>query len=890
MTALRVLMSRFLDLFLKRRREQELAEEIEAHLDLLTQEHVRRGMSLEDARAAARRTFGGVEQVKESYREQRGLPFVETLAQDLRFGVRLLWRDRGFVLTAVLVLGLGIGVNNMLFTVLNAHTIRGLPIDRADRVVYLSTRDDRGNDRGVSYPDFEDIRAAAQSLSAVAVFANAPVTVGDEGRAPERLQGTYVSANAFGLIGGQPILGRTFAPEDDRPGAPAVVILGSGAWQARYGGDRAILGRAIQMNGAPAILIGVLPERFGFPSTAAVWLPLSHMPGVATQKRDARTLSVLGRVRDVHTVEEARVEIESIVDRLSREHPETNQGVRARVVPINERYLGRLTDPAWLAFITAGFLVVLISCANVANLMLARSVHRTREIAIRASMGASRSRVVRQLLIEGGLLAALGGVLGLGLAMAGVRLFRRAIPENILPYWMDYTLDARVFAALVVVSVATVLLFGLVPALHASKTDVNRVLRDGGRTGSGSRGARRWTAVFLTAEFALTIVLLSHVALGLRLARTSLPSDLVLDTNDVLTASITLPAEKYATPEQRAEFYRRLDERLSSMGNLSAVSVASTLPLRRATERRVEVAGRVRANAEATPKVWTVGVGPGYFETLGLAVQRGRAFTRDDGLPGKRHAIVNERFAEMFLENEDPIGQRIAVYSSTAPAESSPAWFRIVGVAPAIRQRPRPDPDPLIYLPFRAAPPATGFILVRSQTEAEAAASVLRDELLALDANVPLYRVATMAQVIDEAEWNGRVSSALVYVITGVAFGLSMIGLYAVTAHSVAQRTQEIGVRMAIGAQPAKVRRLILARAMMQLAVGMLAGMFCVIAWEKVFAPSADSLPGPADPRLTDPQVMVMVAVVLVVVAVAACLIPARRATRLDPVAALRHE
>jgi putative ABC transport system permease protein len=882
-TTIRVLLSRALDLVLGRRRDERLTEEIQAHLDLLTDEYVVRGMTPAEARLAARRAFGGVDQVRAVYRDQRGLPFVDALTQDVRFAVRLLRRDRGFAVTSVLVLGLGIGVNNMLFTILNAHTIRGLPMNRVDRVVHISTFDDRNADRGVSYADFEDFRSAAQSFVGLAAFTNAPVAVAGDGHTPERLESTFVSENAFALIGTQPVLGRSFAPEDDRPGAAAVAILGSGAWQSRYGGDRAVLGRSILVNGAAASIIGVMPERSGFPSTAQVWLPLWQTPGLAMQKRDAWTLRVFGRVRDGVTVSAARAEIESIADRLSRDHPETNTRVRARVVPINERYLGRLTDPAWLAFMTAGFLVVVISCANVANLMLARSVHRAREIAIRTSLGASRRRVVRQLLIEGGVLATLGGVLGLGVAMTGVRLFRSAIPENVLPYWFDYSMDGRVVTALIAISLGTVFVFALLPAIHASKTDVNRVLKAGGPTGTASRVARRWATAFLIAEFALTVVLLAQLAVSLRIASPTLPADPIIDTRDVLTAAITLPAEQYRTPDQRTEFYRRFDERLRAIPSVSSMSVASALPFSGAAEQRLDIAGRAPASGASQPTVWTIAVRPRYFETLGLTLTRGRDFTEEDGSPGHAHAVVNTRFAQQFFGDQDPIGQRIAL-SPPQAAQADPNWLTVIGVSPDIRQRPVDDPDPLVYLPYRAAPPASAALLVRSGNETAALASLIRNEVLALDPNLPLYRMRTMTQVIRDAQWNGRVAHNLVLVLTFIAVGLSTVGLYAVTAHGVSQRTHEIGVRTALGARPRQVIGIILRRALVQLALGFTAGIACTLVWDRLFSS------GRAGVRATDPQSLIIVAAMLTVIAGVACSVPARRATHLDPVAAIRHE
>ncbi len=468
---IRVFLSRALGLVFRRRRDEIVAEEIQLHLDQLTDDYVKRGMTLTEAQAAARRAFGGIEQTKEAYRDQSGLPFVDAFVQDVRFAVRLLRRDRAFSLTAVLVLGLGIGVNNMLFTIVNAHTLRGLPIDHVERVVYISTFDDRAPDRGLSYADFEDLRNAARHVS-LAAFVNAPIVVAEDNRVAERLDGAFISQNAFDLLGAEPVLGRGFSPNESRPGAEGVAILGSGVWTSRYGADRNVLGRSIRVDGRAAVIVGVMPADSGFPSSAEVWLPLAQMPGLTAQARDARTLSVFGRMADGVTLAEAKAEIESVVERLSRDHPDTSRNVRARVVPINERFLGRLTDPAWLAFMTVGCLVVLISCANVANLVLANAARRAREIAIRSSLGASRRRVLRQLLIEGTVLAAVGGALGMTLAMGGVRLFRTAVPPNVLPYWLDYTLDVRVFLALVAVSVATVFVFGFPTALHSSKTDV----------------------------------------------------------------------------------------------------------------------------------------------------------------------------------------------------------------------------------------------------------------------------------------------------------------------------------------------------------------------------------------------------------------------------------
>jgi putative ABC transport system permease protein len=880
MTAVRVLLSRALDLLFRRRRDARLSQEIQAHLDLLTDEYIAAGMPPDEARQAARRAFGGVEQMKETFRDQRGLPFMDALAQDVRFAARLLRRNPGFTVTAVLVLGLGIGVNNMLFTILYAHTLRGLPVHHVDRVIFVSTFDDRTPDRGVSYLDFVDWQGAVKSGD-LAAFRNAPVVISERGLTPDRLDGTYVSESAFPLIGTGPILGRTFTSADNARGAPAVVMLGAGIWESRYGRDSAILGRSVLVNGAPATIVGVMSDRSGFPSTAQIWLPLSQMSGLFSQTRDGRTLSVLGRLRDDATIEEFRAELDGIADRLSRDHIDTNKNVRARVTPINERYLGRLTDPAWRAFMTVGFVIVLISSANVANLLLARSVARRREIAMRTSLGASRARVIRQLVIEGAVLAAFGAATGLAIAVAGVRLFSSAIPENVLPYWLDYSVDARVISALVAIAIMTVFVFALLPAVHATKGDINLVLKDGGGAGLG-RGGRRWTTVFLAAEFALAVVLLAHLSLNVRGSSPSLPSDELIDSDEVVTAVMTLPGEKYQTPEHRQQLYQQLREHIIGAAPISASALASYLPATGAEEQFVDVEAQPQPAPDSRRSAWTVAVSPGYFATFGVTLERGRDFAEDDGLPGQASVIVNHRFAELFFSDGDPLGQRIAL-SPKPNAAAAPTSWTIVGVAPSIRQRPVSEPDPVVYLPFRSTATGNATLLVRSAGDTGNVTSFLRNEMARLDPNLPLYRVRTMAQVIRDLRWNGRLSNALFLALTCIAVSLATVGLYAVASYGVSQETREIGLRMALGARPRQVGLLVIKRIAVQLAAGFGGGIVCTKLWVSMFRTDRPTI------SAADPGSLIIVAIVLTVLAAIACYVPVRRATRLDPVAAIRE-
>lgn len=799
------------------------------------------------------------------------------IRQDLRFALRLLRRDRGFAATAVFVLAVGIGINNMFFTILYAHTLRGLPIANADRILYISTFDDRSPDRAVSYEDFTAIREAAQGLDEVAAFTAAPVTIGGDSRAAERLDAAFVSANAFDLIGASPLRGRGFVSGDDREGAAAVAMIGARVWRSRYGGDPAVVGMSILVNGAPATVVGIAPDESGLPASGEIWLTLRQAPGLIAQPREARTLRLLGRMREDARVADVRAGIEAIVNRLSREYAPANRNLRARVIPINEQYFGRLSHPAWRAFIAASILVALISWANVANLMLARSVQRARELAIRASLGAGRARLFRQLIIEGSVLAAAGGAAGFAVSLLGVQVFRTAIPERVLPYWVHYSVDGRVVAALILVSMASVVGFALLPAIRVSKPDVNGVLKDAGRAATGDRSAGRWATGFLVAEFALAVVLLAQVVVNFRDQAPRVPSDRSIDTRAVVTAIVAAPAVKYATPSQRTELYRRLQERVRAIPGVAAVSIASAPPVSGAPESRLQIEG-----GDVVGSVRSVVIGARYFQTLDVPLVRGRDFTDDDGGPGQPGAIVNERFVSQFLAGRDPIGQRIALTAGDAGKAADPVT--IVGVAGNIRQRAVPEPDPVVYLPYRASAPANMALLARSSIDPAGLVPLLRTTVLALDADLPVYRIQTMADVVRNAQWNGRVAQRLILLITFIAIALSTVGLYAVTAHGVAQRRQEIGVRMALGAQPRQVVFVVARRALRQLVLGLGAGIVCTLAWQRMF--STDRI----DLSIMEPGALGSIAATLAAAALIACYIPARRAIRIDPVTAIRGE
>ena len=797
------------------------------------------------------------------------------IGQDIRFALRLLRRDRAFAVTAVVVLAVGIGINNMFFTILHAHTLRGLPIAAADRMVYISTLDDRSPDRGVSYPELEVIRDSTRELEAVAAFTSGPVTIAGDAYAAERVEATFVSANAFELIGAAPLAGRGFGAGDDREGTPAVAMLGNRLWRSRYGGDVAIVGQPILVNGAPVTVAGVVGDATGFPATGEIWLTLGHAQRMLSQPREARTLRLLGRLRQGGGIAAAQVEIDGFIGRLTRESAPGDRKLRARVMPINDRYFGRLGDPAWRAFIAASVLVALISWANAANLMLTRAHRRARELAIRSSLGAQRSRLLRQLLIEGMVIAAAGAAAGALVSVLGVQVFRSAIPERALPYWVHYSVDLRIIAALIAVSVASVAVFALLPALRASKADVNGLLKEGGRPVAGDRSTGRWSTAFLAAEFALAVVLLAQLVVSVRAGAPQVASDRIVDTRAVVTAAVAMPAAKYPAVTQRVELFRSLQQRIGAIPGVAAVSFANVAPLSGGEEARLQTpAGDVAGTARA------VTVTPGYFTTLDVPLVRGRDFADHDGTPGQRTVIVNERFATRFLTG-DPIGQQITVASGTTAAATP---LTIVAVAADVRQRPQPESEPVIYLPYPSAGPASMVLMVRSSVDPAALVPLLRKAVLALDPDLPVSRIQTMTDVVRNAQWNARLSQRLILLITFVAVVLSTFGLYAVTAHGVAQRTQEIGVRMALGARPREIVRLVARRVGLQVALGFAGGIICTLAWERAFTS------GRADLSIAQPGALATIAITLATAALVAAALPALRATRLDPVAAIRGD
>jgi putative ABC transport system permease protein len=803
-----------------------------------------------------------------------------SLWQDLRFAVRMLVKDRWFTLAAATALALGIGANATVFTLVNAVLLRGLPFDKPEQIMALQTRTVRGQQAGVSFEDFKDWRDRAKSFSHLTAMLDTSVNVSDNDNVPERYVGDYISWNLFRMIGQTPILGRDFLESDDQPGAQPVTILGYSVWQGRYGGRPDVLGRTIRVNSRRVIIVGVMARGMHFPNNDDLWIPLVVLPPGSFTGRAGRQFDVIGRLGAGVSIERARSEMTQIGADLERDYPTTNKDWRPFVQSFNERTSGGPIRTIFLALMGAVGFVLLIACANVANLLLARSVNRVREIAIRSALGAGRWRIVRQLLVESVLLAFLSGGAGFVLAVAGVRWFDRATVGVGKPYFMTFTFDPIVFVFVGLICLATGILFGLAPALHVSKTNVNDVLKDNGRGGTGGAGTRRWTGALVVLEIALTIVLLSGAGFMMRSFLSLYQMDTGFTTSNLLAMDLYLPLTKYPQPAPRDVIFQQFADRLATIPTIQASALTNNAPFSGAPSSRFGIDGQTPTD-EAAKRVSIVAVGDGYFDALGMPMRRGRSFRRDDGLPGKGAAVVNEKFAAMHSPGADPVGRQIKLVDVPTPE-----WITIVGVVPNVRQNNSrlPDPDAVVYVPLRSNPQRTPTLFIRTASTASTVLPQIRDALRLVEPDLPLFNVQTMDARLAQSRWQFIVFGSMFAVFAAIALALSALGLFSVTTYSVTQRTQEIGVRMALGAQPRGILWLVLRRALIQLAIGLPIGLAGAFGVGKIL----ESVLVQTGPK--DVVTLAAIVAILIVVAVSACLWPARRAAAIHPVIALRGD
>ena len=873
---LRVLRSRLRGTLAGSRRDAELGAEIEHHLDLLARDFEATGLTPGEARQAARRAFGSVDATTEAWRDQRRFRVVEAVAQDLRHGVRQLAGAPWFSAAVVATHAAGLGIALVVFAILNAMVLRPAPFAQPDELFVLTTRDARGRDRGVSYPDYADWRGLS-SYSGVAGFAAGTMNLGAEGRPTERVRGAHVAAHTFDLLGERPILGRGFVHDDDRPGAPAVVVLAHGLWQDHFAADPHIVGRAVRVNGAPATVVGVMPRGFAFPLTASLWRPLAQLPGVVDDARDARRLSVVARLAPGVSAAAAGAELAAMGRSLAEAHPATNTDLHAAAVGFQERYLGRFDQGPPLLLVVAASLVLLIACATAAGLLAARASFRAAEMALRSALGGSRSRLLGQLLAESFVLAAVAGAAGLAIAAAGLRVFAAQTTDLGLPPWTEFTLDARVAAVAVGLVAVVTLLSGVGPAWRIAGLTDPRVPDD------ASRAGRRTTALtrpLVALQIALSLVVLSGTWTLTGYAARLADRDDVVDARAITVGRLALDAAAYPTPERRAAYYDALRTRLAAHPALAAATIATAPPFAFADLRPLSIDG---LRADDSEPVLVVGVDRGYFAAIGLPVLRGRPLAADDERVVARAVLVNERFAARYFGAADPLGRRIRL-GANRTGDPGTDWVDIVGVTASVRHAVISDVQPVVYVPLPSERRPEVFVLARAAGGA-AAGPALREAAAAVDEDVPLYSLSSLDHISRMSRWTPRVFSAGLSVAALVALLLSTCGAYAVAAYAASRRVKEVGVRVALGASPADVVRTLAGGSALTLLAGLGLGAAGTAALSRGLA---------ALLREAGQESLVSLllgpGVTIPIVALAAVLVPALRATRLDPVLALRRD
>ena len=870
--------------------ERALDAELRDHLERQIAEGVGSGRPEAEVRREIRLASGGLAQVKEACRDVRVPRLVADLGADLRFAWRILARNGWVTAGAILTLALAMGVANTTFISTYATLWRDFPFDRPDRIVIVRTVDGRGREAGVSYPDFEDWRRDARAFDGpTAAFGIGTISLGRDGAPPEQFEGLYASADTFSVLGVRPALGRDFSAADDRPGAEAVAIISSNIWKSRYAANRDVLGRQITVNGTmPATIIGVMPDGVRFIDFTDVWLPLAQMPGLAAQHRDSRPLMMIGRLHDGDDLDRVRADLLPIAANLAIAHPDTNKDIRPDVFTLLDAYNGggsmSLNNSSIFMPLLAAAFVLLIAAANLANLLLARAAYRSREIAIRLAIGATQWRIVRGLLIESLLLAAVAwGLAVVGSWLALTLSTSSAAPQ--LPYWR-IKMDVRLLVTLAVIALATTGLFGLAPAIYASRRATAEGLKEGGRLSTPPR-VRRWTNTLLVAQFAVTLALLNGAGLTARRFFKFFALDRNVQSSDAVSTFVRLPANTYPTRDQRLVFHSQLKDRLLSMPGVTASTVATAAPFSSAGRRQLtSVDGQ--PTTDPPPNVMTVLVEPTYFQAVVHGLALGNSFSDLHGSPGHEAAIVNQRFASVYLGAASPIGHRLDIrlpavqrtYLREADAPAPPVSVEIIGVAPDIRQG-QGDAVPMVYLPFRAEAPAAVSLIVRGSG---GLGTVVRNAVNAIDPDLALGVVSTLDELRDRSR-AGPANMASHFARIGVlALVFSGVGLYSAIAYAVKRRTQEIAVRMALGAQATQVRWLFFKTGAWVVVAGVILGLPAALVVGRLLQNTL------VRTESRDLLTLIVTIAVLVTVAVAASIVPARRATRLEPTAALRIE
>ncbi|HYJ87663.1 MAG TPA: ABC transporter permease [Pyrinomonadaceae bacterium] len=815
------------------------------------------------------------------------------LLQDIRYGFRRLLKRPGITAIAVVSLGLGIGANTSIFSVVNAVLLRPLPYQDSERLVVLwetnsqqiavqMNTQNRNQVAPANFLDWNNQNQVFEGMAAIRVL-SFNLTGGD---LPERVPGAIVTQNLFSLLGVKPALGRSFLPEDAQPNRERVAVLSDGLWQRRFGADPNVIGQKLSLNNELFSVIGVMPREFEYPDDAELWvlsrLEVPEAPGAAKAdlltNRVAHYLFVVARLKPGVTMQQAQAEMKNIGSRLQSQYPDTNGSMGVRVVTMHEEIVGDI-KPALQILLGVVFFVLLIACANVANLLLARATSLRKEIAVRIALGANRAHIIRHLLIESVLLALVGGILGLLIAYLGIRLLVTLAPSDI-PRLNEINLDTFVLGWTFLISVLTGVIAGLVPALQFSKPNLNETLQEGGRGADAGSSSRRIRGLLVVAEVALTLILLTGAGLLVKSVINLQQVNPGFNPENVLTMRLALPAYKYTGEEQSKAFTTELLHRVKNLPGVDSVAITTALPLSRA-----EAASSFTVEGQPLPPDgnlpianWRV-VSPEYFQVLSIPLIKGRTFTERDGKDVPSVVIINQTMARSIFPNEDPLARRLVVGGAKSASQ-------IVGVVGDVRHSGLDaEPKPEMYVSYLQTVRPAYTVAVRTEVDPSSIVPSLRNEISAIDKDQPISLVKTMNELRSESLAQLRFNTTALSLFAGIGLILAGVGIYGVMAYSVAQRTHEIGIRMALGAQPENVLKLVLGQGMVLAIIGVGIGLAASLALTRVMA---SLLFGGV--TTTDPMTFAFVSLMLALVALLACYIPARRATRVDPLIALREE
>ncbi|GAB5560330.1 MAG: ABC transporter permease [Synoicihabitans sp.] len=807
------------------------------------------------------------------------------MLSDLRFALRMLFKHRWFSAAVIATIALGIGINTTVFTLVNAVLFKPVDVPRGERLVAVSGQDLTVTDRRtrLSFPDFEEFKANQTTFEYFEAVRTDGAVISEPGIPAGRYDLGVATWGTFSMLSTPPILGRPFTAADGKTGAERVVMLGHKIWQERYAGSSAVLGQTIRLNEEPATIVGVMPEGFMFPFTQEIWTVLT--PTEQLQDRSQRSIQGFAVLAEGVSLAQAQEELSVISQRLMQEFPETNKDRGVLVQTFHSAFNGEEIRMVFLMMLGAVFFVLLIACANIANMLLGRALTRTREISIRAALGATRKQIIRQLLTESILLSCIGGLVGLGLSLIGVHLFDLATQNVGKPYWVTFEMDWRAFGYFALISIASGVIFGLMPALKASRADLNSALKDGTAAAGNARGS--WlTGTLVVLQFALTVVLLAGAGMMVRSFFAVQTINPHIPAEQIFTGRVFPPGgkgQRYETQEQRQQFYQELRETYLATPGVEAAAFVSHFPGTGSSDRRIEISGRPVEDPKELPEAAMIIPTLGFFDLIDQPLLQGRFFDHTDGAEGREAAVVTREFAQKFWPDQSAIGEKFRLHNRDEPG----AWMTIVGVCANLEHSPNEkDTLPLFFVPHRQDSWNWMGLMVRTSGDAATFASTARQILQDQDQDLPMFETATLEGAVERNLWFLKVFGTLFFVFALIALLMASVGIYGVVSQTTAQRTREIGIRMALGATSGGVIRLVVGGGMRQLAIGLVLGLGGAFAATGLLEQVGFLVGTSAD----DPKVFIAVATMLTAIGLIACWLPARRAARVNPVKALHSD